>query len=145
MNEYTLPARLFDTISLLPRLDTKIVDDMQAIPPADFSPHTSASMGIFLQPIKPVSADSFRNASSAAVQTNLLPVTSRTAPSNTFRSPLLVISIAAPGVSKFSPIPVLSLTVTLDPVPLIIREASFTGPTVVIPEKTVGEEKVEKK
>ena len=139
MNEYTLPARLFDTISLLPRLDTKIVDDMQAIPPADFSPHTSASMGIFLQPIKPVSANSFRDASSAAVQTNLLPVTSRTAPSNTFRSPLLVISTAAP------PIPVLSLTVTLDPVPLIIREASFTGPTVVIPEKTEGEKKVKKK
>ena len=51
MNEYTLPARLFDTISLLPRLDTKIVDDMQAIPPADFCPHASASMGIFLQSI----------------------------------------------------------------------------------------------
>ena len=141
MNEYTLPARLFDTISLLPRLDTKIVDDMQAIPPADFSPHTSASMGIFLQSINSLPCSKL----SAAVHTNLLPVTSRTAPSNTFRSPLLVISIAAPGVSKFSPIPVLSLTVTLDPVPLIIREASFTGPTVVIPEKTVGEEKVEKK
>ena len=143
MNEYTLPARLFDTISLLPRLDTKIVDDMQAIPPADFCPHASASMGIFLQSIKPVSANSFRDASSAAVQTNLLPVTSRTAPSNTFRSPLLVISTAAPTSVSLSdsPIPVLSLTVTLDPVPLIIREASFTGPTVVIPEKTVGEKK----
>ena len=139
MNECTLPARLFDTISLLPRLDTKIVDDMQAIPPADFCPHTSASMGIFLQSINSSSCSKL----SAAVQTNLLPVTSRTAPSNTFRSPLLVISTAAPtSVSLFDPpIPVLSLTVTLDPVPLIIREASFTGPTVVIPEKTVGEKK----
>ena len=136
MNECTLPARLFDTISLLPRLDTKIVDDMQAIPPADFCPHTSASMGIFLQSFNSSSCSKL----SAAVQTNLLPVTSRTAPSNTFRSPLLVISIAAPSVT-----PVLSLTVTLDPVPLIIREASFTGPTVVIPEKTEGEKKVKKK
>ena len=141
MNEYTLPARLFDTISLLPRLDTKIVDDMQAIPPADFCSHAPASMGIFLQSINSSSCSKL----SAAVQTNLLPVTSRTAPSNTFRSPLLVISTAAPPVAESSPIPVLSLTVTLDPVPLIIREASFTGPTVVIPEKTVGEEKVEKK
>ena len=139
MNECTLPARLFDTISLLPRLDTKIVDDMQAIPPADFCSHAPASMGIFLQSINSSSCSKL----SAAVQTNLLPVTSRTAPSNTFRSPLLVISTAAPTSVSLSdsPIPVLSLTVTLDPVPLIIREASFTGPTVVIPEKTVGEKK----
>ena len=139
MNECTLPARLFDTISLLPRLDTKIVDDMQAIPPADFCSHAPASMGTFLQSINSSSCSKL----SAAVQTNLLPVTSRTAPSNTFRSPLLVISTAAPTSVSLSdsPIPVLSLTVTLDPVPLIIREASFTGPTVVIPEKTVGEKK----